>query len=144
MDKRKFNGGHRNAGRKKGIGISNDIKRYCESFMVEMLKNDAIRLKATKQISLSLEDETPDFFYIIKNEENYKLGFTSDIKKRMANYKSHLGVVNLIYVYEGFDSNDIETYLHKKYISKRVIGEYFNLSKQDIIDIVSYCSFKIV
>jgi len=139
MDARKNNGGNRNAGRKKGIGVANDIKRHCETFINDLLLNEAIKLKATKQLSLNITD-TKDYLYIIKNESKYKIGFTSDIKKRYKNYKSHLGNVNLIYVYESFESNKLEAFLHDKYKRQRVIGEYFNLSDFDLLEIISYCS----
>ena len=138
-DGRKNNGVNRNAGRKKGIGIANDIKKHCEAFINTLLLDDAIKLKATKQISFNIT-ETKDYLYIIKNESKYKIGFTSDIKKRYNNYKSHLGSVNLIYVYESFESNKLELFLHEKYKKQRVIGEYFNLSDKDLLDIISYCS----
>ena len=139
MDKRKFNGGNRNAGRKKGVGVANDIKRHCETFINEILTNEAIRLKALKQVSDNLEEKN-NYFYIIKNESKYKLGFTSDIKKRYKNYKSHLGDVNLIYVYEGSDSNMVEDFFHEKFKSSRVVGEYFKLTDLEVMSIVSYCS----
>jgi len=139
-DGRRNNGGNRNAGRKKGIGVANDIRKYCEYFIKELLQDDAIKLKATKQLSVNIIDQTEDYFYILKNENKYKLGFTSDIKKRHSNYKAHLGYVNIIYIYKGYDANDIESYLHSKYNSKRIVGEYFQLSKDDILNIISYCS----
>jgi len=138
-DGRVNNGGNRNAGRKKGVGVVNDIKKHCEFFINEMLKNDAIKLKATKQISENII-ENEDYFYVIKNEGNYKLGFTSNIKKRYNNYKSHLGFVDIIYIYKGHDSNNIESYFHDKFKNKRVIGEYFNLTKEDVFFVISYCS----
>ena len=141
IDGRKNNGGSRNAGRKKGIGIASDIKKHCEFFISEILKDDAIKLKATKQLSLILEIEKElDCFYIIRNEGNYKLGFSSNIKQRYNNYKSHLGFVDLIYIHESNDANIIETYFHNKYKDKRIVGEYFNLTENDILDITSYCS----
>ena len=140
MDGRKNNGGNRNAGRKKGIGVASDIKRHCEYFIKELLENDAIRLKATNQLSDNIVSKSEDYFYIIKNEGKYKLGFTSNIKKRYKNYKSHLGNVDVIFIYKGSDSNNIESYLHSVYKDKRIVGEYFSLSDNDLLDIISYCS----
>jgi hypothetical protein len=138
-DGRKNNGGNRNSGRKKGVGVANDIKRHCESFINELLTNEAIRLKAIKQVSDNLEEKN-NFFYIIKNENKYKLGFTSNIKKRYKNYKAHLGSVNLVYVYEGVDSNVVEKYFHEKFNCSRVVGEYFKLTDLEVMSIISYCS----
>ena len=52
MDGRINNGGARKgAGRKKGslnLSISNEIKGYCEEFIIKLLSNDTIKNKADK------------------------------------------------------------------------------------------------
>ena len=67
MDKRKNNGGARKgAGRKKGIGLTSEILgKHCYNFMVELLKDDAIKTKAIKQLSLfNNEVKDEDYLYI--------------------------------------------------------------------------------
>tara|TARA_R110000803_G_scaffold118709_1_gene187079 strand:- start:1569 stop:2003 length:435 start_codon:yes stop_codon:yes gene_type:complete len=144
MDKRKFNGGHKNVGRKKGVGITFDIQRHCFNFISEILKDDAIRLKATKQLSEINVIENQSYLYIIENNGLYKIGYTSDWNKRHKNYKTHLGKVNLIYLTKQNDCFDLELYLHNKYVAKRKTGEWFVLSQSDLLDAISYCSSKIV
>jgi hypothetical protein len=95
MDKRQFNGGHKNCGRKKGVGITFEIQKHCFNFMQELLKDDAIRLKATKELSEIDEAIKRDYLYIIENAGLYKIGYTSDLKKRLQQYRTHLGIVNI-------------------------------------------------
>ena len=144
MDKRKFNGGHKNAGRKKGVGITFDIQKHCFNFISEILKDDAIRLKAITQLSEIDVIEKQSYLYIIENNGLYKIGYTSNWSKRYQTYKTHLGEVNLIYLTKQNNCFDLETYLHDCFLLKRKTGEWFKMSKSNLIESISYCSSKIV
>jgi len=139
-DGRRNNGGNKNAGRKKGIGISYDIQKHCNNFIVELLKDEAIKAKAIRQMSLMFEEDKEDYLYIIKNGLYYKIGASSNWSKRYKNYKTHLGVVNLVYVSKQKDSFILESYLHNLFKDKRLNGEWFNLSNEDVLNCISYCS----
>ena len=143
MDKRKFNGGHKNVGRKKGVGITFDIQKHCFNFISEMLKDDAIKLKATKQLAEIDLIKKQDYLYIIENNGLYKIGYTSDWNKRYKNYKTHLGEVNLIYLTNQDDCFELEVELHKMFILYRETGEWFNLNNDDLFKAISYCSYLI-
>jgi hypothetical protein len=144
MDKRKFNGGHKNAGRKKGVGITFEIQKHCFNFMQELLKDDAIRLKATKELSEIEEVIKQDYLYIIENNGLYKIGYTSDWKKRLQQYKTHLGLVNVIYLTKQIDCFYLESELHILFKDKRDIGEWFSLNRNDLFDAIKFCSSKII
>ena len=51
MDKRRFNkgGSRKGAGRKKGSGFSNLLKKYVDEFMNELLKDDKVKSKIQKR-----------------------------------------------------------------------------------------------
>jgi predicted GIY-YIG superfamily endonuclease len=140
MDKRKFNGGHKNVGRKKGVGITFDIQKHCFNFISEILKDDAIKLKATKQLSEINLIKNQDYLYIIENNGLYKIGYTSDWNKRYKNYKTHLGEVNLTYLTKQDDCFELEVELHKMFVFYRKTGEWFNLNNDDLFKAISYCS----
>jgi hypothetical protein len=143
-DGRKNNGGGRKgAGRKKGIGLSFEIQKYCSYFIEDILKNDAIRLKATRQLSLKYDIEEEDYFYIIKNNGLYKLGYSSNWVKRYKQYKTHLGNVNLIFLTKQLDCFSIESSIHKMFNDSRINGEWFELTDDDLFCIINYCSEKI-
>ena len=144
MEIKKRGGARRGAGRKKGIGLSYDIQKHCSNFIDELLKNDAIRLKATKQLALKYDTDNDDYFYIIKNNGLYKLGFSSNWVKRYKMYKVHLGNVDLVYLTKQTSSFDLEDDAHKMFKELRVSGEWFKLTDADLLKIIKYCSEKIL
>ena len=144
MNKGKSRGGARKgAGRKKGVGISYEIQKHCNNFIIELLKDEAIKVKALKQTSLIFQEDEQDFLYIIKNGRYYKIGYSSNWSKRHKNYKTHLGVVDLVYLSKQQDSFSLEAYLHNLFQDKRVNGEWFDLSNEDLLKAISYCSSRI-
>lgn len=140
---KKRGGARPNAGRKKGIGLSYDIQKYCNNFMEEMLKNEAVKLKATKQLALKLNEIDTKYLYLIKNKNLYKIGYSSNLKKRLKDYDVHLGKYELIYLLEDSKCFEIEQELHNIFRDKRETGEWFNLTNDDVIKIISYCTNKI-
>lgn len=136
-------GARKGAGRKKGIGISNDIRKYCDKMIIEMLKDDAIRFKATKQLSMTFENESEDYLYIIQSDNSYKIGFSSNWKRREKSYKTHLPTYKLIYLVKSFSCFELENDLHLMFDNKRKQGEWFELSNEEVIKAISYCSNKI-
>ena len=141
--KNNHGGARKGAGRKKGIGISNDIKRYCDEMITKMLKDESIRLKATKQLSMTFEDEKNDYLYIIQSWKSYKIGFSTNWKKREKSYKTHLPSYKLIYLVKSFSCFELENDLHKMFEHKINQGEWFNLSSEELLKAISYCSNKI-
>ena len=145
MDKAKKNhgGARKGAGRKRSIGLTNDIQKHCQLFITELLMNDAIKLKATKDLARTIGNSELDYLYIIESDNKYKIGYSSNFKARLKNYKTHLGVVNLIYVTKQNDCFELEAKIHEMYKNNNIMGEWFNLSNSDIINIIKYCSSKI-
>ena len=136
-------GARKGAGRKKGIGITFEIQNHCYKFITELLRDDAIKLKATKQLALTFEEEKEDYLYIIRSNEKYKIGYSSNWKKRSKSYKTHLPEYKLIYLLKSVNSFDLENDLHLMFENKRVQGEWFSLCESDIIRAISHCSNKI-
>tara|TARA_R110000803_G_scaffold199460_1_gene263536 strand:- start:248 stop:709 length:462 start_codon:yes stop_codon:yes gene_type:complete len=145
-DKRKNNGGHPNAGRKKGIGISFDIKKHCDNFMEEMLKDEAIKNLALKQVQETINKNTNTnygFVYIINSTENlFKIGWTSDLKKRIKNYNTHNVNSNLVFYIESQNAFELEGMAHKFLIPFNESGEWFRFNEQNLIKAISYISNK--
>ena len=139
MDKRKFNGGSRkNAGRKKGSGFSNLIKKYVDDFMYELLDNAKVKdkiLKDLKQLSL-----TSGFIYIIKDLDTLeiKIGVTqvSNPKRRLSQYSSHKINYELMFIDTIEDCYEIENEIHLIIEDKRVKGDWFNIDDVVLLDII--------
>ena len=64
----------------------------------------------------------------------YKIGKSRNPKVRENTLQAELPTIQLTHVIE----RDIESYFHKKFNSKRVRGEWFSLSKEDVSYIKSY------
>ena len=129
-------GARKNAGRKKGIGITYDIQRYCEIFINQILKDEAIRNKAIKQLELNLESNM-ESVYVIESNGNYKIGFSSNFKKRIKSYKTHLPDFNVVINVECDNAFNIESFLHDEFSECRLKGEWFYLDQTDLVKCLS-------
>lgn len=76
------------------------------------------------------------FVYIAESGGVYKIGMTKNPQKRMSQISPLLPhPINIIHVREVDDCSRAESFLHEKYASKRLNGEWFALSEDDIKDI---------
>jgi predicted GIY-YIG superfamily endonuclease len=73
--------------------------------------------------------------YIINTGKNlYKIGKTQDLQKRLASYHTHLPVMfRVIRQYAAENMTELEECLHILFQHKRVKGEWFELSKDDLV-----------
>lgn len=73
--------------------------------------------------------------YILKTGKNlYKIGKTQDLQKRLFSYHTHLPVMfKVVRQYVAANMNDLEESLHVVFQHKRVKGEWFELSKDDLV-----------
>jgi len=73
--------------------------------------------------------------YILKTGKNlYKIGRTRDLQKRLASYHTHLPILfRVIRQYPAANMADLEESLHVVFQHKRVKGEWFELSGDDLI-----------
>ena len=132
------------SGRKRGIGLNATIEKHVYNFMVELLKDDVVRKKATEQLSLKLfEEEEESYIYIIKNNNLYKIGYSSNVDKRVSHYRTHLGMVDLIVVYKTKNAFHIESTFHEAYKKKSLRpngnnSEWYEFNNEEIIDAIRY------
>lgn len=147
MDKRKNHGGARKgAGRKKGGKnlLSNLIQKECQNIIEKLLKNEVIKYKEVKQLSLELDlnKKNEDYLYIIENNGIYKIGYSSNWKKRKKSYETHLGSLNLIYLTKQFNCFELENKLHEMFHLKKIKKntEWFKLNNKDILRAIKLCS----
>jgi len=135
-------GARLNAGRKRGIGLTYDIRRYCEKFISEMLNDDAIKLIATQQLANVIIKEKEiryeDCVYLIESGGLIKIGYSSNFKSRIKSYKTHNSNLNILGVFQTEKAFNIESRLHKKYKDFRVNGEWFDLPKDVLCELLNY------
>lgn len=104
-----------------------DVASYLDSRLTEMqvepvnIPNKPIRLNAK-------------FVYFIRESHGLvKIGKTVDIRRRISSLSSILPYnIEPILVIETPKADLLETYLHQFFIDKRVKGEWFDLSENDI------------
>lgn len=135
-----WGGARKGAGRKKGslnLSISNEIKAYCEEFIVKLLSKDSIRNKAQKQIENKNKKTIKEFVYVIKSGFLTKIGYTTNFKKRYNHYLVHNPNLEILLLREHPKSFLIECTIHSKYKNKRITGEWFKLKNKEILDLLN-------
>lgn len=82
-----------------------------------------------------LQVQTSKCVYILTTGKNlYKIGKTHDLHKRLAAYHTHLPIMfRVIRQYAALNMTELEESLHIVFQHKRVKGEWFQLSKDDLI-----------
>jgi len=76
--------------------------------------------------------------YLLKANNRYKIGMTSNLKKRFINVQAHCPyLLELIWTLRTKDYKKLEKSLHNIYKSKRIHYEWFILSDDDVNEIIS-------
>jgi Meiotically up-regulated gene 113 len=71
--------------------------------------------------------------YVVKFREFYKIGYTTEIGKRLYDLDRSLPCnLEKVYIYQTNSSKILESQLHKDFRNKRIKGEWFILSDSDI------------
>ena len=81
--------------------------------------------------------------YLIYDETNekYKIGVTkNDVNKRLKKLQTgNSSVLRIKDIYTTEYMYRMETFLHNHYNSKRILNEWWDLSKEDVISFASTC-----
>jgi hypothetical protein len=140
MDGRRFNkgGSRKGAGRKKGSGFSNLLKKYVDEFMHELLKDDKVKIKIQKDLNEFCS--TTGYVYIIKDldRDSVKIGVTqaSNPKKRLSQYTAHKINFELLYIETIENCYDVENEIHIIIEDKRIRGDWFDIDDLTIYKII--------
>ena len=135
MDGRRNNGGHpTRGGRPKGFGLTDIIQRHCHDFMNDLLKNEVVRKKAIQQVIefSEFEKQKEHFVYVMESAKKIKIGYSSNIVKRIKNYKSHTPDLNILCIIKHKNAFELESKYHAMYDKKRINGEWFDLNQNEI------------
>jgi hypothetical protein len=81
--------------------------------------------------------------YLLANDEwsQFKIGIsTKDINSRLRSLKTGNGSeITLVKSFDTIYHRKVEKWMHNKHYSKRLVGEWFALSDNDIIEFISDC-----
>lgn len=83
--------------------------------------------------------QTEGFVYLVEYSGIYKIGKAVDVQKRLVSFALLPGPITLVHTFKSTQPRRAEIALHRKYELKRIRGEWFRLSGEDVADI---CSIK--
>lgn len=118
-------------------------------FLITLLKNDNFSKLIKKDIILNKFDidnfkKEPKMghVYVIKNNNGHKIGSSINPEQRIRTIETQQGCkVEIILISnKRYDYKVKETELHNKYKGKHIMGEYFDLTDEDIMEITCYLS----
>ena len=76
------------------------------------------------------------YVYIIESQGYHKIGKTRDPRYRTKQYTTENPPsieMSLIYTFDVTSCEEVEKYLHKRFSNKRVRGEWFKLTQEDLL-----------
>lgn len=80
-------------------------------------------------------------YLLINGEGKFKIGFTErNIQKRIKELQtgSH-SEMHVVQEYESDNARQIETIMHRQFRSKRISGEWFELTNEEVFDFSNRC-----
>lgn len=122
-----------------------DFYKYFTNEYINIITNKIIINKPISDFVNSIFRESPKektklktFIYIMYDSKNdyYKIGISNNPKYREKTLQSEKPCIDLYLYFEG--SYKDEQILHKKFNDKRIRGEWFNLTEEDISKIKEY------
>lgn len=122
----------------EGIGIASDIMNFysrvswdaIKGFTAGWLERNTMRVPTGSV----LESSATEWVYLVKSGELHKIGMsTSDVKKRIETLKTASPTpLEVVCVVETDDARGLEALLHKMFKTRRVKGEWFSLTPDDV------------
>ncbi len=107
---------------------SNTLTDYMVTLdMAETIKN---------KYKIKREKNKPNKIYIFKANKYYKIGKCNNVKRRVKQLQTGcMFDIEILDYFEVTDATKTEKELHEKYKHKQIKGEWFKLTKKDVMDI---------
>lgn len=134
-----YDGGYRYGG-----GRDNSFSNYeLQTILKSQYSNERVKKAAYNQLHNIQEPKPPPpppkkkdthgFVYLIKSGDAYKIGKSKNVSSRVETFSITLPhPVELIHTVEREDYDKAEQELHERFAPKRMNGEWFNLSEEDV------------
>lgn len=95
------------------------------------------RAQRAAQNVVNMHRKYEGFVYLIKCGERFKIGITNDMSRRMDQLRGQSPYpLELVHHAKGYNNAGKESSLHKKYGEHRVHGEWFELSSEQVAEII--------
>lgn len=91
-----------------------------------------------KNQNIEVNNDCCGYLYVIKVDGNYKIGISKNPKQRFGEYTKYAKEPKQIIIKKCCSYKKIEEQLHERYSEKRIRGEWFCLTEQDIDDIEAF------
>lgn len=80
-------------------------------------------------------------YLISSSDKHYKIGYTKrEVKNRLKELKTgNSQNLEVVSIFESKWGNKIETFLHKRFKTKKIDGEWFELSDDDVNNFIKLC-----
>lgn len=116
------------------------LTAYLEQFSPQDIEDFRAEITEERQRRRALEKPTPKvkqtksgFVYLIKRDSDYKIGVSSKPKSRITAIQTgSASPVETICLIKTDDMENLELALHNRFAEKRIRGEWFNLSTEDV------------
>lgn len=120
------------------IRYCDEKSRYMATRELNRISNDIeLDKRKNKAYATAKDDDKRGFVYILFGNGYYKIGKAKEIDRRVSQISPQLPFeVKLIGFIETDDALALESFYHEKYKDKRVNGEWFMLSDEDVISIL--------
>ena len=118
------------------------IDDFCGCFASEDFRKRRLSDSAKERVNPDPDKPTLNprdgFVYLFKGADLYKIGMAVNVPLRKAAVERQCGEkLEIVHTITSTDYNQAERDLHVKYAAKRVKGEWFNLSEEDVVE---FCS----
>ena len=126
------------------------INKFLSDYVSSLPRRIDEQLKELKAKIKQIEDNKKTFkekeyeiqhigyVYLIKLGDSYKIGITKNTEERFKQFEFMPFELKIIKTAKVKEYDKVEKFLHEQYSSKRIKGEWFNLSQEDIQNIIDY------
>jgi hypothetical protein len=121
------------------LSLLNAVYEYCQknpeySSIVGLVRDSANSLNKAKKRKPEEKDDSAGYVYLIKFGEVYKIGNSNNVERRFREIKTQMPYEGkIVHNISTGDPEGIERYWHEFFREKRLKGEWFQLSADDVI-----------
>lgn len=118
-----------------------ELKAVVSEKMLKRVQQDVIDM-GYQLFNLTTQDERGEigYVYVLKSDSgHYKIGKTINPNNRLATFEVELPIeVHYLVLIKTYNYHRLETLFHHQYRHKRIYGEWFDLTRNDLLFLESF------